>query len=175
MTQASTSTQRRAEGQAHDSTDWRAGLWAGLIAGLVFLMLEMLLVWMVQGQSPWGPPYMMAAMVFGSEILPVMGSWAPFDPMVAMTAMMIHLPMSAAIGLLGAALMQRFEVAGVLIIGAALGLALYGVNFYLIAPIAFPWFEMGRNWIGAISHLMFGVALGLAYLALRRSRSDLSC
>ena len=29
-------------------------------------------------------------------------------------------------------------------------------------------FEMGCNWIGVFSHIMFGAALGLAYIALRR-------
>lgn len=40
----------------HGVTDWRAGAWAGLIAGLVFMMLEMAMVWMFLGQSPWGHP-----------------------------------------------------------------------------------------------------------------------
>lgn len=61
-------------GEPHSNTDWRAGVWAGLIAGLVFVMLEM----------------------------------------------------------------------------------------------AFPWFEIGRSWIGAFSHLMFGVIIGLAYATLRK-------
>lgn len=149
-------------------TDWKAGVWAGLIAGLVFVMLEMALVWMVQSQSPWGPPHMMAAMVLGAEVLPPMGVWAPFDVKIMMTAMMIHLPLSIALGLAGAWLMHRFELAAAVMIGATLGLAFYVVNFYLIAPLAFPWFEMGRNWIGAFSHLMFGAVIGLAYVTLRK-------
>lgn len=41
---------------SYSVTDWKAGAWAGVIAGLAFLMLKMVLVWMAQGQSPWGPP-----------------------------------------------------------------------------------------------------------------------
>lgn len=51
-------------------------------------------------------------------------------------------------------------------IGAALGQAIYIVNLYMIAPVAFPWFEMGRNWVGAFSHLMFGAVLPGARLLL---------
>ncbi len=149
-------------------TDWKAGVWAGLIAGLVFLMLEMGLVWMIQGQSPWGPPHMMAAMVLGKDVLPPMGIWAPFDFKIVMTAMMIHLPVSIAYGLIGAWLLHRFDWAGGLMIGAGFGLAIYIVNFYVVAPAAFPWFEMGRNWIGAFSHVVFGAVLGGAYIGLRK-------
>ena len=37
---------------------WKAAIWAGIIAGAVFMMLEMVLVGTVGGQSPWGPPRM---------------------------------------------------------------------------------------------------------------------
>lgn len=157
--------------ELHSVTDWRAAALAGVIAGLVFLMLEMVLVWMVQGQSPWGPPHMIAAMVLGSEVLPSMGTWAPFDLKIVLTAMAIHFPMAIVYGLVGAWLMHRFDWVGAMMVGAALGLAAYIVNFYLIAPMAFPWFEMGRNWIGAFSHIMFGLTLGVAYIWLRKPKA----
>jgi len=156
--------------ELHSVTDWKAGAWAGVIAGLAFLMLEMVLVWMARGQSPWGPPHMMAAMVLGKEVLPPPGTWAPFDLKIMMTAMMIHFPVSIVYGLIGAWLVHRFDWTGALMIGAALGLAIYIVNFYMVAPVAFPWFVMGRNWIGAFSHIMFGAILGGVYIALRRPR-----
>jgi hypothetical protein len=160
-----------ARDEVHSVTDWRAGALAGVIAGLAFLMLEMFLVWMVEGQSPWGPPHMMAAMVLGSDVLPLMGTWAPFDMTIVMTAMMIHFPLAIAYGLVGAWLMHRFDWAGAITVGASLGLAIYIVNFYLIAPMMFPWFEMGRNWIGAFSHIVFGVIVGVAYIGLRKSKN----
>jgi len=156
--------------ELHSATDWKAGVWAGVIAGLAFLMLEMVLVWMVQGKSPWGPPHMMAAMVLGKEVLPPPGTWAPMDVKIMMTAMMIHFPVSIAYGLIGAWLMHRFDWTGALMIGATLGVAIYVVNFYMIAPVAVPWFLMGRDWIGAFSHITFGAILGGVYVALRRPR-----
>lgn len=153
------------------STDWRAAVWAGLIAGLVFVMLEMGLVWMVQGESPWAPPHMIAAIALGKDILPAPGTWAPFDATVLITAMVIHLLLSAALGVLGAPVLRGASIARALVLGAVFGLAIYAVNFYLIAPFAFPWFVMARNWISAFSHIMFGVVFGLAYVGLRKTGS----
>ena len=160
-----------ARDELHSVTDWKAGAWAGLIGGLVFVMLEMGLVWIIHGQSPWGPPHMIAAMLLGKDVLPPPGTWAAFDLKILMTAMVVHLPLSIALGLLGAWLVHRFDWAGGLVIGAVFGLAVYIVNFYVIAPAAFPWFEMGRNWIGAFSHVMFGAVLGVAYIWLRRPKT----
>jgi len=64
-----------------------------------------------------------------------------------MTAMMIHFPLAIAYGLAGAWLAHRFDWAGALMIGAAFGLAIYPVNFYMIAPGVFPWFTMAQNWV----------------------------
>ena len=80
------------------------------------------------------------------------------------------MPISVALGLIGAWLVHRFDWAGALMVGAGLGLAIYIVNFYAIAPAAFPWFETGRNWIGAFSHVMFGAVLGVAYISLRKPK-----
>jgi len=42
-----------------------------IIAGLVFMALEMMLVPLLQGGSPWGPPRMIAAIGMGKEVLPL--------------------------------------------------------------------------------------------------------
>lgn len=39
-----------------EKLDWKAAIWAGVIAGVVFMMLEMVLVGTIGGQSPWGRP-----------------------------------------------------------------------------------------------------------------------
>lgn len=157
-------------GHSHGAADWKAGIWAGLIAGLAFMMMEMLLMWMFKGQSPWGPPHMMAAMVLGQDVLPKPGTWAPFDLKIMMVAMMIHLPLSMAYGLLGSLLCRSVRAGGALLIGAVYGIAIYLVNFYLIAPMAFPWFTMARDLVSGFSHMMFGVILALVYVWLRKPR-----
>jgi hypothetical protein len=73
-------------------------------------------------------------------------------------------------GLVGGWIMHRLKGSMDLLIGAAFGLALYFVNFYVVAPAAFPWFVEARNWVGLAGHLIFGVVLGVAYAALRRHK-----
>lgn len=46
--------------------DPKAAIPAGLIAGVVFMMMEMILV-AAMGESPWGPPRIMAAIVMGRD------------------------------------------------------------------------------------------------------------
>lgn len=111
---------------------------------------------------------MMAAVVVGKEVLPPP---ATFDMKIMMVAMMIRLPLSIVYGLIGAWLVHRYDWTGTLLIGAVLGLAIYIINFYVIAPVLFPWFVMARNSIGAFAHVMFGVVIGAVYVGLRKPRA----
>lgn len=155
-----------AAGAVRPRLDWKKALWAGIIAGLVFVMMEMMLVAMVQGMSPWAPPAMMAAMVLGPGILQQPPA---FSMKIMMIAMMVHLPLSMMYGLVLGWIVHRLERRAALMAGAAFGLiAAYLVNFYLIAPMVFPWFTEARNWISVVSHVMFGVVLAGAYVAMRR-------
>jgi len=61
--------------------DWKAAVWAGVIAGLVFLILEMIMVPVFANGSPWGAPRMMAAIVMGQGVLPPL---VTFDTVILM-------------------------------------------------------------------------------------------
>lgn len=158
--------------QLHSVTDWRAGIWAGVIAGAVFMMLEMGMVWLFMGESPWAPPRMIAAIALGKDVLPMPPDKpATFSSGIMMTAMAIHFALSIIYGLIGAWLVHRFDWFGGLMIDAAFGLALYIINFHMIAPVAFPWFEMAQNWISVFAHVIFGAILGVSYIALRKAKT----
>ena len=150
--------------------DWRAGIYAGLIAGVVFLTLEMSMVWLFMGESPWAPPRMIAAMVLGEGVLPMPPDKpATFSLGVVMTAMVIHFVLSIIYGLIGAAIVaHRMGYAAAIGLGAVCGLAIYLINFYPIADALFPWFAMARNWISIFAHVMFGAIAGAAYVGLRK-------
>ncbi len=55
------------------------------------MMLEMVLVGTIVGDSPWAPPRMIAAMALGEGVLPPP---ATFDLGIMVVAMMIHLVLS---------------------------------------------------------------------------------
>ena len=163
--------------QIHRHINWSAGAWAGVIGVVVFMMLEMIMVWLFQGQSPWGPPRMIAAMALGPSVLPQPGTWAPFDLTALMVAMMIHLVLAIVYGLIGAALLgrtftNRLSLGAATALGAGAGLVIYLINFYPIAATMFPWFAMARGWISAVSHIIFGAVVGAAYMGLSRRVHD---
>lgn len=145
--------------------DWTAAVWAGVIAGLVFMMLEMILVPMFMGGSPWGPPRMIAAIALGEGVLPPPDTFAPG---ILAVAVVVHFALSIVYALILAALIAGSSRGTAIWVGAGFGLVLYLVNFYLFTAI-FPWFAMARNWISVFSHIMFGLVGGWAYVALRRS------
>lgn len=153
--------------------DFKAAILAGIVAGLVFMMLEMALVMMFKGQSQWGPPRMMAAIVMGPKVLPPP---ATFDMAIMMVAMMIHLMLSIVLGLMiGWAISNwRMDLLVSVVVGAVFGLLIYYVDFYLFTAM-FPWFAMSRGAMTAFSHGMFGLVLGFIYrgLAKRDARAEM--
>ncbi len=144
--------------------DWKAAIIAGIIAGAIFMMLEMMLVPLIGGGSPWGPPRMIAAIGMGKDVLP-----PPADFAVAplMVAMLIHFPLSIVFAVILAVVIQRFGLGLAILIGAIFGLILYFVNFYGFTAI-FPWFAMARNGISIFSHIVFGAAAAWIYKAMAR-------
>ena len=49
--------------------NWSAAIWASVIAGLVFAALEMVLVRVVDGASPWMPLHLIGAIGLGPSAL----------------------------------------------------------------------------------------------------------
>ena len=59
----------------------KAALWAAIIAGIVFMMLEMIMVPVFMGGSPWGPPRMIAAIGMGKGVLPPPATFDEAEPL----------------------------------------------------------------------------------------------
>jgi len=84
-----------------------------------------------------------------------------------MAAMAVHFVLSIVIGIGFAFIAKRFGWVMAVVVGAVIGLALYVVNFYGMTAF-FPWFAMARNTISIVSHIAFGMVLGLSYKALAK-------
>ncbi len=149
--------------------DWKAAVWAGLIAGLVFMVLEMLLVQLVGGGSMWGPPRMMAAIVMGRDVLPPP---ATFAAGVFIVAMIVHFVLSLVYAFIFAWIVSHWQLTmtGAAIGGLVFGLVIYAVNFYGFTA-AFPWFAEARNWITILAHAIFGLTLAVVYQPLTQRDS----
>jgi uncharacterized membrane protein YagU involved in acid resistance len=144
--------------------DMRAAALAGLIAGLVFLVLEMVMVPLFLGDSAWAPPRMIAAIVMGEAVLPPP---ATFDAGIVMAALALHFPLSIIYAVVLAMIVHRFALGTALAVGILFGIALYVVNFYGFTAV-FPWFAMARNWVSIFAHAVFGAVAAWTYLAIRK-------
>jgi hypothetical protein len=140
-------------------------IYAGLIAGVIMMMLEMIMVPLFLGGSPWGPPRMMAGILLGSDVVPPP---ATFDLGVMMAGLGVHLIMSIIFALILDAIVNNMSFIWALVVGAVFGYLLYLVNFYLIAEAMFPWFLNATNWVTAFAHISFGIGAAWAYKGLTR-------
>jgi uncharacterized membrane protein YagU involved in acid resistance len=142
--------------------DWRAGLWAGLIAGVI----DELLLWtlmLMQGMSPLAGAPMGAAVLLGPGVLQ-----APPTAGIVAASLLVHFALSILYGLMIAALVGPASRGSGLLLGLAFGLVIWFVNYFVIAPAAFPWFVPLRSSpMSPFLHAAFGVIAAGAYLALR--------
>ncbi|MBO27250.1 MAG: hypothetical protein CML61_00610 [Rhodobacteraceae bacterium] len=156
----------------HPAISWKAAIYAGLIAGLVFIVMEMVLVALVGGGSPLGPPAMISAIVLGPEVLPEQGTPPEFNMSVFLTGQIVHFVLSVILAVIFVLIVSRMTLGtGALIgIGVVYGIVVYLVNFYGMTAI-YPWFATARNAITFSSHIVFGAVLGWSYGALRVGRA----
>lgn len=138
-----------------DKNFLKAALLAGLISGVVFLMLEMIMVPLFLDGSPWGPPRMIGAILLGKEVLPMPEQPVTFDFGVLMAAVILHFILSIVYCIILGLITKNLSMGVSVLLGAVFGLALYFINFYGFTAI-FPWFAMARNWVSIFSHVMFG-------------------
>ncbi|CAN5838916.1 hypothetical protein BH23ACT11_BH23ACT11_13000 [soil metagenome] len=142
-----------------------AGLVAGLISGIVFLVFEMLAAGILTA-SAFGPPRMMGATVLGEGALPpqpTLGLAA-----VLPVALLVHFALSGAFGVVfgaAAGILQFLRSSRAILIAAAtvFGLGLWIVNFYVMAPIlGWNWFAMANPVVQFVAHtFVFGLPVGL--------------
>lgn len=139
--------------------DWRAALWSGLIAGTIFLLLNLFL-------SPTGNAWAMirlfASVVLGDEIL---APPSTFDGTALIVALIVHFALSILYALLIAYVIHRGGLLSGIIGGALLGLALYSINFYTLT-LLYPWFFAMRSAVFIGTHALFGALAGGIYEAL---------
>lgn len=140
----------------------KAVIWSGLIAGAIFMMLEMTMVPIFLGGSPWGPPRLIAAIGMGKDVLTPPGT---FDLTILMVAVVIHVVLSLVLAFIFVFIAKGHSAGSAALIGGIVGLVVYLVNFYAMTAVA-PWFEMARNWVSIFAHVMFGVVLGWVYASM---------
>lgn len=139
--------------------DWSAAVWAGVIAGIVFLVANFIASAVAQDNADV-TIRLVASLVLGSGVLfdePTVG--------VILVGIVVHFILSILFALLIAIVIHRWGLIVGIVGGGLLGLALYIINFFALSAI-FPWFYAVTGWVMALSHILFGAVAGGAYEAL---------
>lgn len=151
------------------------GIVGGIVAGIVFAIVDMILAVVLMGAPFVAPLQMIGAIVLGPQ---AMDLTYPLGTAV-ITGALVHLVLSSIFGVIFVYLLaftrQLNASTGVLLLyGSLFGLALWVVNFLIIAPIAFPWFAMiDQFWFGFVAHtFFFGTVLGGYVAAVRPGREE---
>lgn len=150
--------------------DWAAAAVAGLVAGAVAMVIDLLWTTLVLGANPWHTAHQVAALLLGQGVLA--GDTQAFSLFIVGTALAIHYVLGMLFGGLVAFIATGYRYEGSLpmleMIGASLGLLLFLINFYALQPL-FPWVEQMRSGAYLLEHMVFGMTAALVYGRLARS------
>lgn len=142
--------------------DIGAAVYAGVAAGILATAAQIVLWAIFTAALPailYRDSRFAAAIVLGRGVLPPPAS---FDTVIMLIAAIVHFALAIAYALLLAWLIADFRLRTSLLAGAAFGLGVYAVNMYGFTAV-FPWFASSRDWITAVTHLVFGIVLAAAY------------
>ncbi|MBI3977907.1 MAG: hypothetical protein HY331_06955 [Chloroflexi bacterium] len=140
--------------------DLRRVLIAGLVASMVMGMIEMVYE-AIAGAGFWSPVVFIAATILRD----LQGSQAPvpFQPVPVVLGLMGHMMNSVILGLVFAAVVApRLRGLGSLAIGGAVyGAVVFVVMWLIVLPLIDPVMRQLNGLVFALSHMMWGAALGL--------------
>jgi len=142
--------------------DWSAAIWAGLIAGTIFLLINLIIIPISWGTNVWLVVRIFASVTLGERALPPP---ADFDPMILVVAVVTHLVLSVFFAMLLAYIIHRWGLIVGIVGGAIFGLAIYCINVYGLTYFYY-WFAIMRAWPFLVAHIIFGACAGGIYEAL---------
>lgn len=146
-----------------------AGLIAGIIAGAVFIVFELIQA-AVLAPSPFVPLRLISAILLGQQ------SALPPPPMsglgtVVPVGLIIHFILSSIYGVVFGVVASsigflRGNRWALIVVASVFGLGLWLFNFYVVGSIIFPWFLMTNPVVQFFAHtFFFGTVLGLLLAA----------
>jgi hypothetical protein len=139
---------------------------AGLVGGAVFLGVELVFLPLVNHVPADWILRLIASLMAG----PVTLSW-PAGQIggLVLTAAGVHAALSVAYAFVLCRVEDELTVGRAIAASALMGLAIYLVNFYLLAPV-FPWFASARGGVTLTAHALYGISTALTHKGLRRIR-----
>ena len=148
--------------------DWSAAVWAGIVGGAIFLLMNLFVTPLLMGGNAWVQVRLLASVVLGARIL---APPATFDAGALAAALAVNFALAILFALLVAWVLHRWGLVVGIVGGAVLGLALYLVDFYSLTCFFPQFFAMnGRGYL--LSHVVFGAVVGGVYEALEVERFE---
>lgn len=142
--------------------DWSSAIWAGLIGGVAFLLVNVLVSPLTVGGNAWVYLRLLASPILGPEIL---APPATFDATALAVALVTNFALAIVFALVVAFILHRWGLLVGIFGGAVLGLCLYLINLYSLT-LLFPWFWAMNSSMMVASHVLFGAIVGGVYEAL---------
>jgi uncharacterized membrane protein YagU involved in acid resistance len=144
-----------------------AGVIAGLVAGSAYLAAQVAFSGTLQDASFLAPLQRIAAILVGTDDLPPA---TEFSMTILGMALLIHFSLAVVFGRFVDLAVRHRTGAPALVRGVGVAVLLYGVNYFLIAPSTFPWFEENRGLTTLVDHMLFGAVCAAVYVQVRRAR-----
>ena len=150
---------KKMPGKMRQVVDWSAAFWAGLIASLVFYLLNIFVVPVLLGGNMWVIIRLFASIFLGESVL---APPATYDFAALMISLIINFVVSLSFTFLIAFVIHKYHLLVSIFGGAIFGLAIYLINFYSLSYF-FPWFFALSSWPFVLSHILFGAVAGGVY------------
>ncbi len=149
--------------------DWSAALWAGIISGTVFYLLNIFLVPFVNGGNSWTIIRYLASPVLGESILPPP---AIFDIQALIVSIICTLVLAVIFTVIVSYVLHRGGLILGIFGGALFGLALYFINFNTLTLLV-PWLYALSSPVMMVTHIIFGILAGGLYEAFEVEEYEL--
>jgi hypothetical protein len=140
-------------------THWGKAIFAGLIAGALFVAVEMFLLGITGKGSLWEPVCLSASITLGNRAV---ATSTPFTFDIFFVGMLMHFVLSIWYAAVLGMLIRKLPPVAAAIVGAGFGLLMYLFHFYGLTAF-YPWVANSRSWIVVVSHLAFGVSAAWTY------------
>ena len=144
--------------------DWSYAIVAGIVAMIVFAIVEMAFSWASRGAPPLSP-----LVVFGTATLnalvPSAHPGGGIKTVIVGVACLFVL--GAVSGIVLAYLVDRVGMAGAALVGLVFGLAMFALDMYAIARVLPALIEL-RDWMSALAYAIQGILAAALYKVMTR-------
>lgn len=137
---------------------WGAAVVAGIVAMIVFAIVQIAFSWAIRGEPPWHP-----LVVFGTLAVDVLvpDRHAGGGPRTLAAGALLLLVLGAASGAILAAIVDRVGVLTAAIAGVVFGIAMFAIDVYGLGRF-FPVLRDLDDWMSALAYaIQGGLAAGL--------------